>query len=199
MEPPSNQSYYGCKCLPHWPEEVKMAGVKRPYPFSPEYHHVPSFLCKKCCVAPVSRSNESTSCGNKCSVNVEEGSMLNREVVSKLRALSESEPSISVRETKALNGNFLTLAPPTKALPHLEAVNRRSLIDSVPQCVQLFDYVPSRVAAVEHMPPSGLSTSAQQPILGFFPSTKVQIGREGTRGSNFQTEVGRNVDLELKL
>ncbi|KAH0644047.1 hypothetical protein KY290_035502 [Solanum tuberosum] len=143
MEPPSNQSYYGCKCLPHWPEEVKMAGVKRPYSFSPEYPPVPSFRCKKCCVAPVSRSNESTSCSNKCSVNVEEGT---------------------------------------------------------PQCVQLFDYVPSRVAAAEPTPPSGLSKSVQQPILGFFPSAKVQIDREGTHGSDFRTEAeGNNVDLELKL
>ncbi|KAG5581537.1 hypothetical protein H5410_052164, partial [Solanum commersonii] len=82
MERPSNQSYYGCKCLPHWPEEVKVAAAE----------HMP----------------------------------------------------------------------------------------------------PSRLAAAEHMPPSRLSTSAQQPILGFFPSAKVQIGREGTRGSDFQTEVGRN-------
>ncbi|KAG5581520.1 hypothetical protein H5410_052147 [Solanum commersonii] len=55
-----------------------MAGVKRPYPFSPEYPPLPSFRCKKCCVAPVSRSNESTSCSNKCSVNVEEGNVLKR-------------------------------------------------------------------------------------------------------------------------
>jgi len=65
--------------------------------------------------------------------------------MSKSRALSESEPSISLRETKALNGDFLRLAPPAAALPHLGAVNRRSLTDSAPQCLQLFDYVPSRV------------------------------------------------------
>ncbi|KAH0723761.1 hypothetical protein KY289_006805 [Solanum tuberosum] len=199
MEPPSNQSYYGCKCLPHLPEEVEMASVKRPYPFSPEYPPVPSFQCKKCCVSLVSRSRESASSSNECSINVEEGNVFKREVVSKSRALSESEPSISLRETKALNGDFLRLAPPAAALPHLGAVNRCSLTDSAPQCLQLFDYAPSRVAAAEHTPPSGLSISVQQPILGFFPSAKTQIGQEGTRGSDFHTEVGGNVDLELKL
>ncbi|WMV48903.1 hypothetical protein MTR67_042288 [Solanum verrucosum] len=236
MELPSNQSYYGCKCLSRWPEEVKMAGVKRPYPFSLEYPPVPSFRCKMCCVSPVSRSHKTASSSNECSVNVVEGNSsfwhFYREVVSKSRALSESEPSISLRETKALKGDFLRLAPPAAALPNLEAVNRCSLTDSAPQCLQLFDYVPSwvrlkdfnvyihvhvlccfisvslsnecifnpRVAAAEHMPPSGLSISVQQPILGFFPSAKVQIGREGTHGSDdLHTEVGRNVDLELKL
>ncbi|KAH0753149.1 hypothetical protein KY290_006785 [Solanum tuberosum] len=122
------------------------------------------------------------------------------EIVSKSRALSESKPSNSVRETKALNGDFLSLAPPAAASPHLEAVSQCSLTNSSPKCLQLFDYVPSRVAAAEHMPPSGLSISVQQPILGFFPSAKVQIGREGTHGSDdLHTEVGGNVDLELKL
>ncbi|KAH0646410.1 hypothetical protein KY284_034294 [Solanum tuberosum] len=32
MEPPSNQSYYGCKCLPHWPEEVKVATAEHMSP-----------------------------------------------------------------------------------------------------------------------------------------------------------------------
>ncbi|WMV48899.1 hypothetical protein MTR67_042284 [Solanum verrucosum] len=148
------------------------------------------------------------------------------------RNLNKSKLSISVKETKVLNGDFLSLAPPAVALPHLEAVNRCSLTDSAPQCLQLFDHVPSRVrlkdfnvyirllvlccfilislsnecifnprvAAAEHMPPSGLSISVQQPILGFFPPAKVQIGREGTHGSDdLHTEVGGNVDLELKL
>ncbi|XP_055807055.1 uncharacterized protein LOC129875857 [Solanum dulcamara] len=201
MEPPSNQSHSGCKCLPLCPEEVKTAGVKRPYPFSQECLPVPSFRCKlpECCVGPVSRSHEAASSSDECSVNVEEGNVLKREVVSKSRALSESEPSVSVRETKGLNGDFLRLAPPAAALPHLEAVNRRSLTDSAPQCLQLLDYVPSRVDAAEHKPPSGLSISVQQPILRFSPSAKVQMNREGTRGSDFQTEVGGNVDLELKL
>ncbi|KAH0721977.1 hypothetical protein KY289_005021 [Solanum tuberosum] len=121
------------------------------------------------------------------------------EIVSKSRALSESKPSNSVRETKALNGDFLSLAPPAAASPHLEAVTQCSLTNSAPKCLQLFEYVPSRVAAAEDTPPSGLSISVQQPILGLSPSAKVQIDRQGTRGSDFHTEVEGSVDLELKL
>uniref|UniRef100_M1BWX1 Uncharacterized protein n=1 Tax=Solanum tuberosum TaxID=4113 RepID=M1BWX1_SOLTU len=111
------------------------------------------------------------------------------EIVSKSRALSESKPSISMRETKALNGDFLSLAPPAAASPHLEAVTQCSLINSAQKCLQLFDYVPSRVAAAEHTPPSGLSISVQQPILGLFPSAKAHIDREGTRGNGWREEV----------
>uniref|UniRef100_M1DW76 Uncharacterized protein n=1 Tax=Solanum tuberosum TaxID=4113 RepID=M1DW76_SOLTU len=120
-------------------------------------------------------------------------------IVSKSRALSESKPLNSVRETKALNGDFLSLAPPAAASPHLEAVSQCSLTNSSPKCLQLFDYVPSRVDAAEDTLPSGLSISVQQPILGLSPSAKVQIDQEGTRGSDFHTEVERSVDLELKL
>ncbi|KAG5581542.1 hypothetical protein H5410_052169 [Solanum commersonii] len=100
----------------------------------------------------------------------------NREVVSKSRALSESEPSSLVREIKVLNGDFLRLAPLAEALPHLGVV-----------------------AAAEPTPPSGLSISVQHPILRFFQSTKVQIGQEGTSESDIRTEVGRSIDFELKL
>ncbi|KAH0721972.1 hypothetical protein KY289_005016 [Solanum tuberosum] len=120
------------------------------------------------------------------------------EIVSKSKALSESKPSISVRETKALNGDFLSLAPPAAASPHLEAVIQCSLTNSAPKCLQLFNYVPSRVSAAEDTPPSGLSIPVQ-PILGFFPSAKMQIDREGTCGSDFHTEVEGSLDLELKL
>ncbi|XP_060198155.1 uncharacterized protein LOC132627078 [Lycium barbarum] len=202
MEPPSSQSYCGCtNCLPLWPEDVKMAGMKRRYPFSPEDPPIPSFRGKfpQCCVSPVSRSHESVSSSNDCSVYIEDGDALKREVVSQSRALSESKPSTSVRETKARNGDFLNLAPPASALPHLEAVNPCSLTNSAPQTLELFDYVPAQVAAAQHTPPSGQSISFQQPILRFFPTAMVQIGQERTHGSDFHTEVGGKVDLELKL
>lgn len=66
-----------------------------------------------------------------------------------------------------------------------------------------FNYLPNlfdlQVAAAAHTPPSGLGISVQQPILGFSPSAEVQIGREEARGSDFHTEVGADVDLELNL
>ncbi|TMW86262.1 hypothetical protein EJD97_021649 [Solanum chilense] len=117
------------------------------------------------------------------------------EIVSKSRALSDSKSWISEREPKALDGDFLSLAPPAAA----PQVTQPSLTNSAPNFLQLFDYVTSGVAAAEDTPPSGLSIPVQQPILGFFPSTKVQIDREGTHGSDFHTEVEGSVDLELKL
>ncbi|PHT35515.1 hypothetical protein CQW23_23215 [Capsicum baccatum] len=179
MQPPSNQSYYRGERLPRWPEEVKVKCLSNSMLLG---------LSKN-----VSRSHASASSSDDCSVNVEEGNARKREVFAKSRALSESGPSISARETKALDGDFLRLAPPAVALPHLEAVNPRSLT------LQLLDCVPSRVAAAAHTPPSGLGISVQQPILGFSPSAEVQIGREEDRGSDFHTEVGADVDLELKL
>ncbi|KAK6785422.1 hypothetical protein RDI58_018877 [Solanum bulbocastanum] len=46
MEPPSSQSYHGYNYLPLWPDEVKRVGIKRPYPFPPEFPPVPTFHCK---------------------------------------------------------------------------------------------------------------------------------------------------------
>lgn len=122
------------------------------------------------CVASVSRSHEYASSSDDYSVNVEEGNILKREVVSKLRALSESEPSISARKTKALNGYFLVLAPPAIDFPYLEVVNQCVLINTVPQCLQLFDCAPSWVTGAERTPPSGLGISVQQPTIRLFPS-----------------------------
>lgn len=57
-----------------------MVGVKRPYPFSQECPHVPSFRCKlpQCYVGPVSRSHEAASSSDECSANVEEGNVVKR-------------------------------------------------------------------------------------------------------------------------
>ncbi|KAL2496457.1 uncharacterized protein Fot_40214 [Forsythia ovata] len=46
MEPPSNQSYLGNNYRPFWPEEEKMVGIKRSYPFSMETPPAPSFQGK---------------------------------------------------------------------------------------------------------------------------------------------------------
>ncbi|XP_076924158.1 uncharacterized protein LOC143586499 [Bidens hawaiensis] len=61
IEPPSNQSYCGNNFQPLWPEEEKMVGMKRPYPFSLENMPIPSFHCKFPS-AYVSRSDEYASC-----------------------------------------------------------------------------------------------------------------------------------------
>ncbi|OIT38244.1 PREDICTED: uncharacterized protein LOC109239680 [Nicotiana attenuata] len=184
MEPPSNQNYYSCNYLPLWPEEVKMVGMKRPYPFSPEYPPVPAFHCKfpPGYVSLASRSPESASCSNECTASLESGNRLKREVPSGSRSISESKPRNVFRQNRALNGDFLTLAPPSTASPYqsqetltLESTNCQGVAEEPTTC------------------------SVQQPIFGFFPSAKVQLGQEGTNKSNCHAEVGETVDLNLKL
>lgn len=57
-----------------------MVGMKRPYPFSPEYPPVPAFHCKfpPGYVSLASRSPESASCSNECTASLESGNRLKR-------------------------------------------------------------------------------------------------------------------------
>ncbi|XP_015059345.1 uncharacterized protein LOC107005301 [Solanum pennellii] len=198
MEPPSNQNYYSCNYLPLWPEDVKMVGMKRPYPFTPEFPPVPTFHCKfpPAYVNLASRSPESASCSNECAASLESGNLLKREAPSGSRTLSESKPRDVVRQNKALNGDFLTLAPPTAASPYQHSSNsnlqsrERFTLESV-TC--------QGVAEEPTTTSSALSKSVQQSIYGFFPTAKVQISQEGTNKRNCHVEVGGNVDLNLKL
>ncbi|KAJ8561023.1 hypothetical protein K7X08_027213 [Anisodus acutangulus] len=197
MEPPSNQNYYSCNYLPLWPEEVKMVGMKRPYPFSPEFPPVPQFHCKfpPGCVSLPSRSPESASCSNDCAASLESGNLLKREVPSGSRNLSESKPRNVVRQNKALNGDFLTLAPPTAAFPYQHSSS--STLQS--QEIVTLESVTCQRGAEEPTTSSALSRSVQQPIFGFFPTAKLQIDQEGTNKRNCHVEVGGNVDLNMKL
>ncbi|MCD9561499.1 hypothetical protein HAX54_020626 [Datura stramonium] len=197
MEPPSNQNYYSCNYLPLWPEEMKMVGMKRPYPFSPEFPPVPAFHGKfpPGYVSLASRSPESASCSNECAASLESGNLLKREAPSGSRTLSESKPKNVVRQNKALNGDFLTLAPPTAAFPYQHSSN--SILQS--RDILTLESVTCQGVAEEPATSSALSRSVQQPIYGFFPTAKVQISQEGTNTHNCQVEVGGNVDLNLKL
>ncbi|KAJ8527724.1 hypothetical protein K7X08_015175 [Anisodus acutangulus] len=197
MELPSNQNYYSCNYLPLWPEEVKMTGMKRPYPFSPELPPVPQFHCKfpPRYVSLPSRSRQSASCSNDCAVSLESGNLLKREVPSRSRTLSESKPRNVVRRNKALNGDFLTLAPPTAAFPYQHSSS--SALQS--QEILTLESVTCQGGAEEPTTSSALSRSIQQPMFGFFPTAKVQIHQEGTNKRNCHVEVGGKVDLNLKL
>ncbi|KAJ8543027.1 hypothetical protein K7X08_005550 [Anisodus acutangulus] len=191
MEPPSNQSYHGCNYLPFWPEEVKRAGMKRPYPFPPEFPPVPAFHCK---FPP--RYDVPT-----CTVNSDSRTFFKREVPLKSTTLPDAKPRNVVRENRALNGDFLTLAPPTAVVPYLAAGNQQALFNSAPQNNELFKFetVPFQEVAEEPSTRSSLNRSVQQHVFRFFPSPNVQIGQAGTNRSNFHGEVGGKVDLNLKL
>ncbi|KAM3320595.1 putative protein isoform X2 [Capsicum chacoense] len=224
MEPPSNQNYYSCNYLPLWPEDVKMVGMKRPYPFSPDFPPVPAFQCKfpPGYVNLSSRSPESASCSNECAASLESGNLLkrfdvlsdhfivlvlnmraqtffwlffSREAPSGSRTLSESKPRNVVRQKKAPNGDFLTLAPPTAAFPYQHSSN--STVRS--REILNLESVTCQGVAEEPSTSSAISRSVQQPIYGFFPTARVQISQEGTNKRSCHVEVGGNVDLNLKL
>lgn len=57
-----------------------MVGMKRPYPFSPDFPPVPAFQCKfpPGYVNLSSRSPESASCSNECAASLESGNLLKR-------------------------------------------------------------------------------------------------------------------------
>ncbi|XP_015082234.1 uncharacterized protein LOC107025944 isoform X1 [Solanum pennellii] len=170
MEPPSNQSYPGYNYLPLWPEEVKRVGIKRPYPFPPEFPPVPTFHCK---FPPRYDSPV-------CTANSESRTYLKREVPLKSRNV--------VRQKRALNGDFLTLAPPTA----VGAVNQQH-----PQNIELFKFetLPFQEVPEESSTRSSLNRSVQQRVFRFFPPPNVQLGQPG----NSHGEVGGKVDLNLKL
>lgn len=175
-----------------------MVGMKRPYPFTPEFPPVPTFHCKfpPAYVNLASRSPESASCSNECAASLESGNLLKREAPSGSRTLSESKPRDVVRQNKTLNGDFLTLAPPTAASPYQHSSNSNL------QCLERFTLESVNCQGVAEEPTttsSALSRSVQQSIYGFFPTAKVQISQEGTNKRNCHVEVGGNVDLNLKL
>ncbi|KAH0719776.1 hypothetical protein KY284_004806 [Solanum tuberosum] len=151
MEPPFKQSYFGCKFLLHWPEEVKDP------PKVMHFWRIDTDARHTLWVHPVAQPP-------LCQDGWRE------EVLSVLFRI------------------------PTCPFISMQNVLCCPCIQITRNCLQQ-----QRVLS-QCTPPSGLSISVQQPILGFFPSAKVQIGREGTHGSDdLHTEVGGNVDLELKL
>ncbi|KAH9763841.1 hypothetical protein KPL70_001310 [Citrus sinensis] len=118
MEPPSNQSYYSNNYPPMWPEEDKMVGMKRPYPFSID--HPPAFSTLHYKIPPIvhprviSRSEDSASCGRGHTLIFEPGFAMSREGSSCSAFMLEPNNSKkSIKENGVLNGGFLTLAPPT--------------------------------------------------------------------------------------
>ncbi|KAK3036293.1 hypothetical protein RJ639_031265, partial [Escallonia herrerae] len=120
MEPPSNQSYSGSNYTNSWPEEEKMVGMKRPYPFSVDNAPGPSFNSKfpPVYVSPISGPDESAPCTNGGSINIEPANPILRENPLSSSSMSEPNQRNVTKENGGLNGEFLTLAPPATAQPH---------------------------------------------------------------------------------
>ncbi|GMY31969.1 SPEAR2 [Fagus crenata] len=200
MEPPSNQSYYG-NYTPMWPEEERMVGMKRPYPFSLDNPPAPSFNYKfPTLVGPI-RSDESASCGNGGTFNFEASDTILREGPSCSTSNSKLNDS-KKRENEVLYGDFLTLAPPTtiSTCPSSKFKHPSALLASHNHKFPDFESLPYQGSMEDPIIQAGLSQlNQQQPFYSFFPPAKVQIDQATTTMNNCNNEVGESVDLNLKL
>ncbi|KAH6837336.1 hypothetical protein C2S53_009596 [Perilla frutescens var. hirtella] len=172
MEPPSNQNIHphGSNFASSWPEECKMVGMKRSYPFSLESPPPRSF--------PVhfdskSRSDEFPPCSSGYTAQTEPRNMYIRAGPSNPSPLSEQ----NLRDDGRLNGDFLTLAPPAAwntnhryPLDHLEGSFGNQVHDSGPR---------------------------EQPFI-FFPD-RSDVDETEARVANANGEKGETIDLNLKL
>ncbi|KAA8526782.1 hypothetical protein F0562_008989 [Nyssa sinensis] len=204
MELPSNQSYYGNNYTHMWPEEEKMAGMKRSYPFSLDNPPGPSVYCKfpPAYVAPITRSDESASCSNRGTATIEPGNPVFREGPSSSTSMSQSNSKKVIKEYGSLNGDFLTLAPPATILPHPSSKHKHPPAYIVPRSRELSEfgslpYQGRMEDPIQWQRPNG--SIQQQPFYSFFPSAKAQTGQAATSRSNCSDEEGESVDLNLKL
>nr|GLL47129.1 uncharacterized protein LOC109150497 isoform X2 [Ipomoea trifida] len=197
IEPPSNQNYRGNDYAPLWPEEVKMVGVKRPYPFSPEYPPLPSFNCKfpPGYVPSTSRPNEPTSCTNgSIVVNVESRNLPIREDTSNSNAQFDSNSRSFNQENGGLSGDFLSLAPPAALQidPRYHHCSRNPLALKQEASSQ-------RGGGEEFIKRSGMNESGEPHIFSFFPAGKAQTDVEESPKRRYNSDSNGVVDLNLKL
>lgn len=203
MEPPSNQNFCASNYTPLWPDEEKMIGMKRPYPFSMETPPAPAFHFKypPCYVASVPRLDEAASCSNRCTATTEPGLPVTREGPSRSGTQAEaSHKEVNIRQNGGgLDGDFLTLAPPAAAAPSLNSQHRHCLSNSGPQSLSEFGSQPSQGSSDDTIQGQGSSKLMRPPFFSFFPAAKKQVGQVATPADNCNGEVGENVDLSLRL
>ncbi|KAI3803514.1 hypothetical protein L1987_31668 [Smallanthus sonchifolius] len=199
MEPPSNQSYCGNNYPPPlWPEEEKMIGMKRPYPFSLENVPIPSFHCKfpSAYVSPISRSDEYASCSNGGDItSIEPAYPSFRENPSSSGAISDALTKKFIDENQILTRDFLKLAPPQTSQSSSSSKESLHLSPCKGEQPQ-FERLPlqkDQSKDLTHL--SGRGGSNPQPFLSFFPAAKTHMGQPG----NNNGEAGESVDLNLKL
>ncbi|PWA66612.1 hypothetical protein CTI12_AA324540 [Artemisia annua] len=196
IEPPSNQSYCGNNFQPLWPEEDKMVGMKRPYPFSLENVPIPTFHCKfpSAYSSPISRSDDPASCSNGGTHKIDATHHVFRENSSSFGVLSDTTTKNFIDENQGLTRDFLKLAPPQASQSHLSSKEKLPslCIREQPQ----FEILPPHNGhSKEASHVSGRSGSNPQPFISFLPAMKTPMGRPG----NSNGEAGESVDLNLKL
>ncbi|KAG7957168.1 hypothetical protein I3843_11G159900 [Carya illinoinensis] len=203
MEPPSNQSYY-CNYTPMWPpEEEKMVGTKRLYPFSldnssgpPSHYKLPTL------VAPV-RSDESASCENVGMFNFEGSNSILRERPLWSTSISNSNMNSnkSIKENEVIKAEFLSLSPRiTSTCPSSKFIQQSACLAS--QEPKFHDESLPYQGIVEDpiIKPAGSSLlNRQPPFYYFLPPAKEQIGKATTTNNNCNGGVVERIDLNLKL
>ncbi|GMH24931.1 hypothetical protein Nepgr_026774 [Nepenthes gracilis] len=182
-EPPSNQSYYSTFRSP-WPEEEKIAGMKRPYPFLLENPPAPPFIGK---YPPISRlvgMSEPGSCENGSTLNLDNSVPIFGETQC-------GEEGIS-------GGEFLTLAPPTATSPYASTRYKHSsaYVSSHSQGFYHFESSPYQINVETPVIGLGPGGSSQLRFFRFFPTSKVE---DVATTTNSTGELRESVDLELKL
>ncbi|KAL6196590.1 hypothetical protein ACLB2K_032204 [Fragaria x ananassa] len=203
-EPPSNQSYYSNYTTPMWSEEERMVGMKRPYPFSQD-NDAPSINFKfPTFVAPPMRTDETTTCGNRGGTyNLDPGcNSIFREGPTRSTSIAESNSKITIKENGSVNGNFLTLAPPTsnRACPSQKLSFPPGYLAFHNPEVPNFASFPYQGSSEDTIFQPGLSGSTpQEAFYTFIPPARAQLVRPAATINNCNGDVGETVDLNLKL
>ncbi|XVF78714.1 hypothetical protein PTKIN_Ptkin14bG0157700 [Pterospermum kingtungense] len=202
MEPPSNQSYYG-NCSPFLPDDEKMLGMKRPYPFSLDNAPGPPIDSKyHPIVHSINGQVESASTTGKgiSTFNFKADTPNFREGPSCSTLNMESRSKKINKQNGAFDGDFLTLAPPTTmSMCSSSKPNKHPTYCELPDLDSL-PYQPSFEDPIIRQGASGLNQS-YRPYYSFFPPAMVQIDRASaiTMAKCKGGEVGGHVDLNLKL
>ncbi|GFZ05439.1 hypothetical protein Acr_17g0010110 [Actinidia rufa] len=199
MEPPSNQIFYGntTTTKPIWPEE-KMVGRKRPYPFSLDSPPGLPFPCK----VPPTYFRPKSGLDESVSFNLEPSKPVFREGLASSSSLSELNSKKVAKQNGTLNGDFLTLALPTTAVPHHSSKYKNTSLCLPPHGHELPDSesLPCQGSVEDSIHWPGPSAFTQpKPLYSFFPLAKEQICQATTAVGSCSGDVGEKLDLNLKL
>ncbi|KAF8409002.1 hypothetical protein HHK36_005073 [Tetracentron sinense] len=202
MEPPSNQN--NSNYIPLRPDEEKMVGIKRPYPFSLDSSPGPSIHFKLAPSVPsVGGWDESSPYGSGGRFNLEAERAIFREGSSCpiwSRGMSELNPEKGAKENGALD---LTLGPVSTFSP---STSKSKLHSAFPASHyhygDLQQLLPFQKGSIEipllQPVPVPVRSAPQQPFYNFLPS-KLQIGQQTTSSNDGTGEAVDTIDLDLKL
>ncbi|KAJ4981094.1 hypothetical protein NE237_031931 [Protea cynaroides] len=204
MELPSNQSFYSSHYYTPpspWPEEEKVVGIKRPWPFSLDnLPKLPSII------KPFYRPEESSLCGNSngngsstfklepADCIISEDSTSSTLHANRTGITSELKHNNGIKENGTLDGDFLTLGSSATSSSLMGCGSKKHQpLASIPSHYPIpeFDLHSSLVSIEEPL--------LQQPIHNFFPPKGQLNGVTATMNDQRRIESGDRVDLNLKL